>query len=76
MDGTLQVWLHIPEENGPHGWGRLLTRADVRSTTVPLPSSAGLPALHLGTQELTRSGMREEHMGEVASVLERILLRE
>ncbi|WP_103501525.1 MULTISPECIES: serine hydroxymethyltransferase [Streptomyces] len=72
---THQVWVHIPEEAGPHGWGRLLTRADIRSTTVPLPSSAGLPALRLGTQELTRCGMKEDTMAEVAGLLARVLLR-
>ncbi|MFI2645324.1 serine hydroxymethyltransferase [Streptomyces sp. NPDC018610] len=72
---THQVWVDIPEEQGPHGWGRVLTRANVRSTTVPLPSSDGLPALRLGTQELTRSGMKEAHMAEVADILERLLLR-
>jgi glycine hydroxymethyltransferase len=41
---------------GPRAWGRLLTQADVRSTTVPLPSSGGLPALRLGTQQRTRCG--------------------
>ncbi|MER5940009.1 serine hydroxymethyltransferase [Streptomyces sp. NPDC001928] len=72
---THQVWAYIPEEQGPHGWGRLLTEANIRSTTVPLPSSDGLPALRLGTQELTRSGMKEADMAEVAEILERILLR-
>ncbi|MDM4721522.1 serine hydroxymethyltransferase [Micromonospora sp. WMMA1363] len=72
---THQVWLDIPAEVGPHRWGRLLTHANVRSTTVPLPSSNGLPALRLGTQELTRMGMKEQEMGEVASILDRILLR-
>lgn len=72
---THQVWLNIPEEVGPHRWGRMLAAANVRSTTVPLPSSAGLPALRLGTQELTRCGMKEEQMSEVADILDRILLR-
>ncbi|MFE6199260.1 serine hydroxymethyltransferase [Streptomyces sp. NPDC057838] len=72
---THQVWVYIPADQGPHGWGRVLTRANVRSTTVPLPSSDGMPALRLGTQELTRSGMKEAHMSEVADILERLLLR-
>lgn len=72
---THQVWLDIPAEVGPHRWGRLLKQANVRSTTVPLPSSGGLPALRLGTQELTRVGMEEQEMAEVASILDRILRR-
>jgi glycine hydroxymethyltransferase len=71
---THQVWAHFPQGSGPHTWGRLLTRAGIRSTTVALPSCAG-PGLRLGTQELTRSGMKQDDMGAVAGLLERVLLR-
>jgi glycine hydroxymethyltransferase len=66
---THQVWAHFPQGSGPHTWGRLLTRAGLRST-----SCAG-PGLRLGTQELTRSGMKQDDMGAVAGLLERVLLR-
>ncbi|ANW22448.1 serine hydroxymethyltransferase [Streptomyces clavuligerus] len=71
---THQVWVHFPEGNTPHEWGRLLTRANIRSTSVVLPSSAA-PGLRLGTQELTRWGMTETDMAPVADLLERLLLR-
>lgn len=70
---THQVWLHMPESNTPHEWGRLLTRADIRSTTVVLPSNAR-PGLRLGTQELTRWGMKEQDMATAADLLARLLL--
>jgi glycine hydroxymethyltransferase len=71
---THQVWLHLPEDSTPHAWGRLLTRTDIRSTTVVLPSNAR-SGLRLGTQELTRWGMKEQDMAAVAELLARLLLR-
>lgn len=71
---THQVWLHMPESSGTHAWGRLLTSADIRTTTVVLPSNAR-PGLRLGTQELTRWGMKEDDMAAVAELLARLLLR-
>ncbi|MEW2544892.1 serine hydroxymethyltransferase [Streptomyces sp. NPDC047002] len=71
---THQVWLHMPESSGTHAWGRLLTGADIRTTTVVLPSNAR-PGLRLGTQELTRWGMKEDDMAAVAELLARLLLR-
>ncbi|MEU2794537.1 serine hydroxymethyltransferase [Streptomyces sp. NPDC007100] len=71
---THQVWVHLPEANTPHEWGRLLTQTDIRTTTVVLPSSAR-SGLRLGTQELTRWGMKEDDMAQVAELLARLLLR-
>ena len=71
---THQVWVHPPVAVGPHAWGRRLTAANIRSTTVVLPSS-GASGLRLGVQELTRTGMREEDMPAVAALLGRLLLR-
>ncbi|NDZ78892.1 serine hydroxymethyltransferase [Streptomyces sp. SID10853] len=71
---THQVWVHPPEECSPHEWGRALTRADIRTTTVGLPSS-GRSGLRLGSQELTRWGMKEADMAAVAELLARLLLR-
>jgi glycine/serine hydroxymethyltransferase len=71
---THQVWVQFPEGNTPHEWGRTLTAADIRTTTVVLPSNAK-SGLRLGTQELTRWGMRENDMGAVAELLARLLLR-
>ncbi|MDX3246938.1 serine hydroxymethyltransferase [Streptomyces sp. ME18-1-4] len=71
---THQVWVHFPEGNTPHEWGRTLTAAAIRTTTVVLPSNAQ-PGLRLGTQELTRWGMREQDMSAVAELLARLLLR-
>lgn len=71
---THQVWVHFPEGTGPHAWGRVLTAANIRSTTVQLPTT-GRPGLRLGTQELTRWGMKENDMGVVADLLARLLLR-
>ncbi|MCW7988666.1 serine hydroxymethyltransferase [Streptomyces sp. SID8375] len=70
---THQVWVHPPEGNTPHEWGRLLTRTDIRTTTVVLPSSRR-SGLRLGTQELTRWGMKENDMARVADLLARLLL--
>jgi glycine/serine hydroxymethyltransferase len=64
----------MPASNTPHDWGRLLTRADIRSTTVVLPSNAR-SGLRLGTQELTRWGMKEQDMEVVADLMARLLLR-
>lgn len=71
---THQVWVHMPEANTPHEWGRLLTHTDIRTTTVVLPSNAR-PGLRLGSQELTRWGMKEDDMAQVAELLARLLLR-
>ncbi|MCC8246437.1 hypothetical protein [Saccharothrix luteola] len=71
---THQVWVHPPVTAGPHAWGRRLTAANIRSTTVVLPSS-GASGLRIGVQELTRTGMREEDMPAVAALLGRLLLR-
>ncbi|HEX3791375.1 MAG TPA: hypothetical protein VHW44_26170 [Pseudonocardiaceae bacterium] len=71
---THQVWVQFPETNTAHEWGRTLTAANIRSTTVVLPSNAR-PGLRLGTQELTRWGMKESDMGVVADLLTRALLR-
>ncbi|MFI1168019.1 serine hydroxymethyltransferase [Streptomyces sp. NPDC020801] len=71
---THQVWVHLPEGGTPHEWGRLLTRTDIRTTTVVLPSNAR-SGLRLGTQELTRWGMKEDDMAAVAELLARLLLR-
>ncbi|WP_328936922.1 serine hydroxymethyltransferase [Streptomyces tauricus] len=71
---THQVWVHLPEGHTTHQWGRTLTAAGIRSTTVQLPST-GRPGLRLGTQELTRWGMRESDMSVVADLLARLLLR-
>lgn len=70
---THQVWAHFPENSGPHTWGRRLTSANIRSTTVSLPSCAA-PGLRLGTQELTRWGMKQGDMSAVADLLGRVLL--
>ncbi|MCF3134607.1 serine hydroxymethyltransferase [Streptomyces olivochromogenes] len=71
---THQVWVHLPEDSTPHAWGRLLTSSDIRTTTVVLPSNAR-SGLRLGTQELTRWGMKEDDMAAVAELLARLLLR-
>ncbi|MET8451524.1 serine hydroxymethyltransferase [Streptomyces sp. NPDC005209] len=71
---THQVWVHLPEDSTPHAWGRLLTSSDIRTTTVVLPSNAR-SGLRLGTQELTRWGMKEDDMTAVAELLARLLLR-
>lgn len=70
---THQVWVHLPDGHTTHQWGRILTAANIRSTTVRLPST-GRPGLRLGTQELTRWGMRENDMEVVADLLARLLL--
>jgi glycine hydroxymethyltransferase len=71
---THQVWVQFPEGNTPHEWGRALTAADIRTTTVVLPSNAR-SGLRFGTQELTRWGMKESDMGVVAELIARVLLR-
>ncbi|MEN3586027.1 DegT/DnrJ/EryC1/StrS family aminotransferase [Streptomyces sp. ZYX-F-203] len=70
---THQIWVHPPEGDA-HAWGRLLTGADIRTTTVVLPSTTR-SGLRLGVQEVTRWGMREDDMVPVAELLARLLLR-
>ncbi|MFI7003457.1 hypothetical protein [Nocardia sp. NPDC050175] len=71
---THQVWVEMPTELPLSEWGKRLAAANIRSTTVMLPSS-GRPGLRLGVQELTRIGMGRDQMGSVSELLSSILLK-
>ena len=70
---THQVWIEPPEGQDPIAWGQALCRAGIRSTVVCLPSS-GDPGLRLGVQELTRLGMGDAQMQQIAALFARCLL--
>lgn len=56
---------------------RILEKANILASGIglPLPTVEGdFNAIRLGTQEITRWGMRPEHMGEVAALIGRVLL--
>ncbi|MFX0575067.1 hypothetical protein [Nocardia nepalensis] len=72
---THQVWIEMPAELPLSEWGKRLAAANIRSTTVMLPSS-GRPGLRLGVQELTRVGMGKDEMGSVSELLSSILLKD
>ena len=72
---THQVWVAPPIGVPGKEWGKRLCSVGVRSTTVALPTNRRL-GVRLGVQELTRLGMREEEMDEIASIFERVLLRD
>lgn len=70
---TQQIWIEPFAETSAHAWADQLRRAHVRTTVVPLPSS-GKPGLRIGVQELTRMGMKEDSMMDVAIVLKDCLI--
>lgn len=72
---THQIWVQPPPDAPPKGWGKRLAACGIRSTTVSLPSS-GRSGLRLGVQELTRMGMRDDAMAEVAGILVAALVEE
>ncbi len=70
---THQVWIAPPASISAIDWGKRLLAANVRSTVVNLPVN-GRPGLRLGVQELTRMGMGEQEMENVADILKQCLL--
>lgn len=52
-----------------------LARAGIRTTNIEVPGSNGLHGLRLGVQAMTRRGLREAEMREVARLVARVVLR-
>jgi glycine hydroxymethyltransferase len=72
------VAIHAHAYGGGTTASRLLERANLLTSGIelPLPPVAGdFNAIRLGTQEITRWGMRPEHMGQLAELLARMLVR-
>ena len=72
------VALHAHAYGGGTKASRLLERANLLASGIelPLPPVPGdFNAVRLGTQEITRWGMRPEHMGQLAELLARVLVR-
>lgn len=71
---THQVWIVPPSGVSAIEWGKCLLASSIRSTVVRLPVN-GQPGLRFGVQELTRMGMGEPEMEQVAEIVARALLR-
>ncbi|MFF4541731.1 hypothetical protein [Streptomyces aureus] len=52
-----------------------LAHAGIRSTNIEVPGANGLHGLRLGVQAMTRRGLREAEMREVARLVAKVVLR-
>ena len=53
----------------------ILSQAGIRTNPIEIPGSRGMYGLRLGTQALTRRGMREAEMTEIAKFYSRLVMQ-
>jgi glycine hydroxymethyltransferase len=71
-----QVLFKVPGENG-ESISKKLEEANIITNKVPLPwdpSEEECSGIRIGTQEITRLGMKEEEMEEIASLIRKVIL--
>ncbi len=69
-----QVLVDVEELGGGDKCARMLEEANIMVDSFTLPGKKGVKGLRLGTQEMTRVGMREPEMMEIAMLMRKVLI--